>query len=108
MGILGGTAAINPARGLAQQVPGLFFGHGVGASESTADIVSATLAMEAGTFLAPFFYVFAQGLLVNYVNPIVVSIISFKNYRSNNMKVDTQVNAKKPLKKISKPKTTKK
>lgn len=34
MGLLGGTAAINPARGLAQQVPGLFFGHEAGAATS--------------------------------------------------------------------------
>ncbi|TCG10806.1 hypothetical protein C4B25_03035, partial [Mycoplasma todarodis] len=57
---LGGTAAINPARGIAQQVPGLFFGHEVGHSASYADIVSATLAMQAGTFMAPFFYVLAR------------------------------------------------
>ncbi len=86
MGILGGTAAINPARGIAQQVPGLFFGHDVGHSKSYADIVSATMAMEAGTFMAPFFYVLMQGILTEWVNPIVVKIIHFKNHKAEAMK----------------------
>ncbi|CAM9122324.1 aquaporin [Mycoplasma todarodis] len=99
MGILCGTAAINPARGIAQQVPGLFFGHEVGHSASYADIVSATLAMQAGTFMAPFFYVLMQGVLTEYVNPIVVKIIHFKNYRSSNMKVNSKDEITKKTKK---------
>ncbi len=95
MGILGGTAAINPARGIAQQVPGLFWGHAVGNSDSYKDIVSATMAMEAGTFLAPFFYVFMQGVLVSYANPIITKIIKYKNFRTINMRKDPQVDKKR-------------
>ncbi len=86
MGILGGTAAINPSRGIAQQVPGLFWGHAAGHLESYKDILSATMAMEAGTFLAPFLYVLMQGILVEWVNPLVSSIIEFKNFKASNMK----------------------
>lgn len=95
MGILGGTAAINPARGLAQQVPGLFFGPGVGNTKSYADIVSATIAMQAGTFMAPFFYVLMQGILTEWVNPIVIKIIHFRNYKSSCMKKSLKEEVKK-------------
>ncbi len=101
MGILGGSAAINPARGIAQQVPGWFWGFTVGNAHSAADIISATMAMEAGTFLAPFFYVLMQGVLVEWVNPIVSSIIEYRNFRTSNMRKDPQVDkkAKKKTKK---------
>ena len=90
MGILGGTAAINPARGLAQQVPGLFFGHHAGNAESLNDIRYATLAMELGCLLAPFGYAFIQGATTHYINPMVIGAIKFKNNRTDNMKTDPQ------------------
>ena len=88
MGILGGTAAINPARGLAQQIPGLFFGHTTGHAKSMADLGFATLAMEAGTLLSPFFLAMVQGATEQWINPLFIKSISFKNNRTNNMKND--------------------
>lgn len=91
IGIMGGSATLNPARGLSQQVPGLFFGHAVGNAKSVSDIVTATIAIEAGTLFAPFFYVICQGLLTEYFNPLFVKVIKFKNYRSANMRIDSQI-----------------
>ena len=91
IGIMSGTATLNPARGLAQQVPGLFFGHAAGNAKSASDIITATIAIEAGTLFAPFFYVMCQGLLTEYINPVFLKIIKFKNYRSANMGIDPQI-----------------
>lgn len=89
--ILNKTAAINPARGLAQQVPGLFFGYHTSASHSAYSLNMATIAMLAGTFGAPFFYVFVQGATDKF-NIVFTSMVRFKNYRSDNMKYDDQNN----------------
>ena len=88
MGILGGTAAINPARGLGQQVPGLFFGHHAGQANSANSLIVATITMMLGGIAAPFFYALMQGFGEKYFNPWFVKAISFKNNRSNNMKND--------------------
>ena len=90
MGILLGSAAINPARGLSQQVPGLFFGAEAGNADHIGDIVKATIAMEAGTLFAPFLFVFLQGFVESYVNPMIHKAIAFKNFRSTNMRIDIQ------------------
>lgn len=101
MGILTGTAAINPARGLGQQVPGLFWGAHAGNAKDMADLGYATLAMELGTLLAPAGYLFVQGLTEHYINPMVTSIIKYKNRRSDNMRIDSQ-NDTHPSKKSGK------
>ncbi|WP_416756143.1 aquaporin [Mycoplasma aquilae ATCC BAA-1896] len=127
MGLLGGTAAINPARGMAQQIPALFFeGRGSEALFNTPSVnplidgdgmfdktkwpnmdlgssgieitekdlltktvwnstVNATIAMVLGDLFAPVFYLFVQGLTKTVVNPLVVNIIKFKNFRSQSM-----------------------
>ncbi|QGZ97363.1 hypothetical protein GE118_00915 [Mycoplasma sp. NEAQ87857] len=111
MGLLGGTAAINPARGLAQQIPALVFhnsgGHAFNAIASAnpdlgfgipgdsltkyaneeyfKGVVLGTAAMLIADLLAPVFYIFVQGLTQNLVNPLVVKIINYKNYKSQNM-----------------------
>ncbi|NQZ66197.1 MAG: aquaporin [Mycoplasmatales bacterium] len=90
MGVLTGTAAINPARGLGQQIPGLFFGHTAGNAKDFADIGYATLAMLLGTFLAPAGYLLVQGLTEHYLNPFVIKVISYKNKRTDNMNKDPQ------------------
>ena len=85
LGLLTGTAAINPARGLGQQVPGLFWGAGAGNAADMSDIGYATLLMELGTLLAPAGYLFIQGLTEHYINPAVVKVIKYKNNRPDNM-----------------------
>lgn len=84
MGILGGSAAINPARGLAQQLPYLFNAASTGATVSNS-FIGGTIAMTLGSSLAPVFYLFIQGITQKYVNPFVVYCIKFKNNRNNNM-----------------------
>ncbi|EIE39992.1 hypothetical protein MCANUF31_01786 [Mycoplasmopsis canis UF31] len=103
MGILGGTAAINPARGLAQQLPILMFENSntqgfqaythnlLGNFENNATsyawngVVSGTISMLIGTFIAPLFYIFLQGFTEKVFNPFVVKVIGFKNYKAKNM-----------------------
>lgn len=99
MGILQGSAAINPARGLAQQVPDLFFGIKEGSSASIqadlshlhgvpqryADLYSATAAMMVGDFLAPFFYALVQGFTDKCGVPFINGAIQFKNNKMQNM-----------------------
>ncbi|WP_051521838.1 aquaporin [Mycoplasma leonicaptivi] len=106
MGILGGTAAINPARGLAQQWPAIFFAFsesgnsqlvgyalknysGIRSVMDSNDLISTTrqsistgtIAMVLGGFAAPFFYLIVQGLTERYINPFVLKVIAFKNYK---------------------------
>lgn len=85
MGILGGSAAINPARGLAQQLPYLFNAASTGATVSNS-FIGGTVAMTLGSSLAPVFYLFIQGVTQKYVNPFVVYCIKFKNNKNNNMR----------------------
>lgn len=98
LGILLGSAAINPARGLAQQVPDLFFGIKSGSSankqvisgnldsnKQMADLLSATFMMILGDLCAPLFYAIVQGFSDLYVNPFVNRVIGFKNFKSQNM-----------------------
>ncbi|QKT05553.1 aquaporin [Mycoplasma sp. OR1901] len=104
MGILGGSAAINPARGLSQQVSTLFM-QNLDTAEisvnsfvsfdglSFADkkeafmnsVISGTITMILADLLAPVFYIFVQGLTKYIVNPFVVKVISYKNYKAQNM-----------------------
>ncbi|MEA4206430.1 aquaporin [Mycoplasma sp. 1199] len=115
MGILGATAAINPARGLAQQLPAFFtsethvgkhleaqitgiapdFGFDTSVtldqlknsknSFAFDSLVYATFAMLLGDLLAPVFYAFIQGFTQRVVNPFVVKVIAFKNFRADSM-----------------------
>ncbi|MBN4083428.1 aquaporin [Mycoplasma sp. CSL10137] len=104
MGILGGSAAINPARGFAQQVSTLFIQNLDTANISVNSLVaangmtiaqqkdavmnsviSATITMILADLLAPVFYIFIQGLTKYVVNPFVVKVIAYKNYKSQNM-----------------------
>lgn len=90
MAILGGSAALNPARGIAQQFPAIFSGHHAGNLESNADLMTSTLSMEVGTFFGPFFYLFMRGFVSSYLNPIVHKMIAFRNTRTSNMRFDSQ------------------
>ncbi|MFV9451337.1 aquaporin [Mycoplasma sp. 4463] len=112
MGILGATAAINPARGLAQQLPAFFVSqgevhnhfsdkvaklatdYGFDTTLTTAELknafafdslVYATFAMLLGDLLAPVFYAFVQGFTQRVVNPFVVKVIAFKNFRTDSI-----------------------
>ncbi|WP_051590830.1 aquaporin [Mycoplasmopsis felifaucium] len=94
LGILLGSAAINPARGLAQQVPDLFFGF---KTQSTAskyftsqnmmltDLLLATFMMMLGDICAPFFYALVQGFTEKYFVNFVNNTIAFKNNKRQNM-----------------------
>ncbi|WP_322936070.1 aquaporin [Mycoplasmopsis cynos] len=101
-GILSSTAALNPVRGLAQQLPLLFFEsshNSAGFLEYTKmvaknvndnnavwnGVVSGTVSMLLGTLFAPFFYLFLQGFTEKVFNPFVAKVISFKNYKAQNM-----------------------
>lgn len=86
MGMVAGTATLNPARGLAQQVPGLFFGHEVGHAASATSLELSTLGILLGGLFAPFAYLFIQGLSEHYINPMIKKIIGFKNYKMDNMR----------------------
>lgn len=96
MGILLGTAAINPARGLAQQVPDLFFGINNGSTSfkqslgnlslAKNDLAFATAAMMLGGLIAPIFYGLIQGITQRYINNMIVNLINFKNNKHNEMK----------------------
>ncbi|MCU9938391.1 hypothetical protein NW066_03495 [Mycoplasmopsis felis] len=105
MGILGGSAAINPFRGLAQQLPLLVFedlSNGTEqikkmvdtfSSEANFDgaklyynsVVSATISLMLGGILAPVFYLFVQGITQRWINPFIIKVISYKNYKSEHM-----------------------
>jgi len=90
MAILGGSAALNPARGIAQQFPAIFSGPHAGNLESNADLIASTVSMEVGTFFGPFFYLFMRGFVSSYLNPIVHKMIAFRNTRTSNMRFDSQ------------------
>ncbi|WP_036436714.1 aquaporin [Mycoplasma elephantis] len=94
-GLLLGSAAINPARGLAQQVPDLFFGLKNGScafkyvkdiQDAKIDLIVATLAMLFGSSLSAVFYALVQGILENYINPFVTKIIAYKNFKIDQLK----------------------
>lgn len=97
MGILQGSAAINPARGFSQQLPDLFFGLKNDSSamknlEGTTwqgnfnigkiDLISATIAMILGDLCAPIFYAIIQGLTEKYFNNWNNAIINFRNQKA--------------------------
>ncbi|WP_406614245.1 aquaporin [Mycoplasma corogypsi] len=110
MGLLGGSAAINPARGLSQQLPALFVGptsesikahvnlakfatlvntgNGDIVQASTTlyySIIAGTVIMIIADFLAPVFYLFVQGITQSLINPLIVKIIAYKNFKSQFM-----------------------
>lgn len=97
MGLLSGTAALNPARGLAQQLPTLMFtgqfeslvGTTTGATGNLGvnlqSVQVATASMFFGCLLSPIFYLFAQGFAKTIFNPMLVGLIHYKNYKSINM-----------------------
>ncbi|WBP83829.1 aquaporin [Mycoplasmopsis edwardii] len=102
MGVLSGTAAINPARGLAQQLPILIFesskssegflaytqlvtNDASNVSQVWNGVVSGTISMLLGGFMAPFVYLFIQGFTEKVFNPFVTKVIAFKNFKSQNM-----------------------
>ncbi|WP_025755309.1 MIP/aquaporin family protein [Mycoplasmopsis cricetuli] len=77
VGILSGSAAINPVRGLAQQLPTLFVGNY--SSEFMVSVTVATLAMILGNLLSTVIYVFMQGFNEYFFNPMLHKIIFWKN-----------------------------
>ncbi|WP_027120900.1 aquaporin [Mycoplasmopsis lipofaciens] len=81
MGILAGSAAINPIRGLAQQVPTLFFDMNKMSHFKQQDILLGTLAMIIGDLLAPFVYALFQGWTEKYFNNWILKAINFKNHK---------------------------
>ncbi|TDV23258.1 glycerol uptake facilitator-like aquaporin [Mycoplasmopsis mustelae] len=113
MGILSGTAAINPFRGLAQQLSLLAFepnpvqdgylqinnvvGGYFNLSENTNattkeaydvyynSVVSATISMILGGLIAPLFYITAQGITRKWINPFIVSSIKYRNNKNECM-----------------------
>lgn len=107
MGIFIGSAAINPARGLAQQVPDLFFGlksgdagslktnklgfasislaHGLSHNDALIDLICATVMMTLGGLLAPFFYAFMQGFNEKYFAVFFNKMIQFKNNKADHL-----------------------
>ncbi|MGZ9800383.1 aquaporin [Mycoplasma sp. AC1221] len=113
MGLLGGSVAINPFRGLAQQLPVLAFENNIASdgylqikntlqgydvikdatnSVSAAvvsvyrnSVISATISMMLGGLFAPAFYMFMQGLTARWFNPCVLKIIGFKNKKAECM-----------------------
>lgn len=97
MGILQGSAAINPARGLAQQIPDLFFGIRVKSianikipEKALLDLVLATVMMILGGLFAPFFYALIQGFTEKYFNNWINGIIQFKNHQKDNLISNSQ------------------
>lgn len=105
MGMFLGSAAINPVRGLAQQVPDLFFGIKQGSTSyvnaakalpagSSAtqimelaknDLMAATLSMVFGTLCAPVCYALIQGFTRTYLINWLNTVIGFKNNKAHNM-----------------------
>ncbi|ATO30879.1 hypothetical protein CO229_02010 [Mycoplasmopsis bovirhinis] len=98
MGILTGSAAINPARGLVQQLPTLLFeapgkdsfaayANSLGVSQVSAwtGVVAGTFSMLLGTLLGPILYLFIQGFTETFFNPFVIKMTTFKNFKAQNM-----------------------
>ncbi|MCC3160995.1 MAG: aquaporin [Mollicutes bacterium PWAP] len=112
MGMVTGSAAINPARGLSQQIPGLLWGANQGGigidltngalaanhtdlgngfhstmsqSDATSSLVSATVSMELGTLLAPVALVGLQEFTSRIFNKWFTSSIEYKNHRAESM-----------------------
>ncbi|MDJ1647806.1 aquaporin [Mycoplasma phocimorsus] len=103
IGIQIGTAAINPARGLAQQLPDLIFGIkngstayasaksvlGAGASHDALleyaswELGFSTLFMFLGCYSAPIVYALLQGFTDKFVNPFVVRVIGWRNFKKD-------------------------
>lgn len=87
LGIFGGSAAINPARGLAQQLPTLFLA--AAQNENALKIINevsvATITMILGDLFSTVFYVFMQGFNEHYFNPMLHKIILYKNNHAKSM-----------------------
>ncbi|ADE19851.1 aquaporin [Mycoplasma crocodyli] len=85
MGILGGSAAINPARGFAQQLPYLIFVPIKSPGLDLSSVTVATVTMILGGLAAPVFFLFCQGFTRAYFNPWFTKLVKFKNFKSDNM-----------------------
>lgn len=48
-------------------------------------VVSATISLMLGGILAPVFYLFVQGITQRWINPFIIKVISYKNYKSEHM-----------------------
>ena len=103
IGIQIGTAAINPARGLVQQLPDLMFGvktsstsyasakavlgqnasHSALVEYATRELGYSTLFMFLGCYSAPVVYALLQGFTDKFANPFVVKAIGWRNYKKN-------------------------
>ncbi|UUD34992.1 aquaporin [Mycoplasmopsis caviae] len=83
MGILLGSAAINPARGLAQQVPTLFFDMKNLNAMAKYDIIVATFSMILGNLLSPVLYALSQGFTEKYGNGALLWMMNHKNNRAS-------------------------
>ncbi|VEU75207.1 MIP family channel proteins [Mycoplasmopsis maculosa] len=96
LGLLIGSAALNPARGFSQQLPALFFGLKGKENLDLAqkDLLIATFAMLIGDLVAPFFYALVQGFSDKYVVNFINAVINFKNNKSKNMTTIKEIKEK--------------
>ncbi|MBZ4195451.1 hypothetical protein LAD73_01795 [Mycoplasma sp. 1331] len=79
-GSLIGSTAINPARGLAQQIPALFFGIKDGSTlHGQTDLILSTIFLVLGGCFAPLFYALVQGFTETYFNPLINKIFYYHN-----------------------------
>ncbi|ADN68840.1 aquaporin [Mycoplasmopsis fermentans] len=90
MGILLGSAAINPVRGLAQQVPTLFFDMKHLSAMAQYDIHMGTWAMVLGNLMSPVFHAFMQGFTEKYGNPALLWMLNYKNNKASHYVKETQ------------------
>lgn len=84
-GILGGSAAINPARGLAQQLPSLYLFGQITNPQVAKSLIWSTIIMILGDLFATFLYVFLQGFNEYYFNKMIHKVILYKNNWVNSM-----------------------
>ncbi|UUD35915.1 hypothetical protein NPA08_03015 [Mycoplasmopsis citelli] len=81
LGILGGSQAANPARGLAQQLPSMFLyaADNTNASKVINTVAISTVTMLLAELISTALYVFLQGFNEYYFAPFLHKIIKFKN-----------------------------
>ncbi|UUM20027.1 MULTISPECIES: aquaporin [unclassified Mycoplasma] len=87
LGLLGGSVAMNPARGLAQQLPTLFLytNSNIAADKIINSVAIATVTMILANLLSSVVYVILQGFNNHYFNPFLHKIIKFKNHHSKSL-----------------------
>ena len=91
--ISGESLAMNPARGIAQQVPAIFTG------TANGGIWITSLALLLTGITSPFLYAILQGIVEEWITPMLSIVIAFKNknmqLEQNNKNVDIEIISKK-------------